>query len=162
MMGSLEEQIAEANTAPVDLPEVVNDLDIEDEEVAIESQEVYLAKIEKRIKNYDIKMLNEPRPGKKLLVLDIDYTLFDHRSSAECGAELMRPYLHEFLTSAYEDYDIVIWSATGMIWIEEKMKLLGVSTNPNYKILFYLDFLAMISVHTPKYGVMNVKKYRNF
>jgi len=25
----------------------------------------------------------DPRPGKKLLVLDIDYTLFDHRSTAE-------------------------------------------------------------------------------
>lgn len=47
-------------------------------------------------------MLNDPRPGKKLLVLDIDYTLFDHRSVAESGEELMRPYLHDFLESAYE------------------------------------------------------------
>lgn len=47
-------------------------------------------------------MLNNPRPGKKLLVLDIDYTLFDHRSVAESGLELMRPYLHFFLESAYE------------------------------------------------------------
>ncbi|XP_018321180.1 ubiquitin-like domain-containing CTD phosphatase 1 [Agrilus planipennis] len=157
MMGSLEEDIAEVNTTPTDLPPVINDLDIEDEEVAIENREVYLAKVEKRVKDYKIKMLSEPRPNKKLLVLDIDYTLFDHRSVAETGAELMRPYLHEFLTSAYEDYDIVIWSATGMKWIEEKMKLLGVTTNPNYKILFYLDSLAMISVHTPKYGLLDVK-----
>ena len=42
------------------------------------------------------------RPGKKLLVLDIDYTLFDHRSTAETGYELMRPFLHEFLTAAYQ------------------------------------------------------------
>lgn len=47
-------------------------------------------------------MLNDPRPGKKLLVLDIDYTLFDHRSAAESGLELMRPYLHDFLESAYQ------------------------------------------------------------
>ena len=39
-------------------------------------REEYLAKIEKRIKDYKIEILNEPRPGKKLLVLDIDYTLF--------------------------------------------------------------------------------------
>lgn len=79
MMGSLEEEIAEVSTAPQGLPDVVNDLDIEEEEVKIENQEVYLAKIEKRIKDYEVKILNEPRPGKKLLVLDIDYTLFDHR-----------------------------------------------------------------------------------
>lgn len=69
----------------------------------------------------------------------------------------MRPFLHEFLTSAYEHYDIVIWSATGMKWIEEKMKLLGVSTHPDYKIMFYLDSSAMISVHTSKRGVIEVK-----
>jgi hypothetical protein len=45
-----------------------------------------------------VEPLNPPREGKKLLVLDIDYTLFDHRSTAENPAELMRPYLHEFLT----------------------------------------------------------------
>ncbi|KAG5888578.1 hypothetical protein JTB14_029875 [Gonioctena quinquepunctata] len=157
MMGSLEEDIADAKTAPTNLPDVVNDLDIEEDEVAIENQEVYLSKVEKRINDYKINILNELRPDKKLLVLDIDYTLFDHRSTAQTGAELMRPYLHEFLTKAYEDYDIVIWSATGMKWIEEKMKLLGVVSNPNYKIAFYMDSLAMISVHLPKYGVVDVK-----
>ena len=44
---------------------------------------------------------NPPRPGKKLLVLDIDYTIFDHRSPAETAAELRRPHLHEFLASVY-------------------------------------------------------------
>ncbi|XP_066141313.1 ubiquitin-like domain-containing CTD phosphatase 1 isoform X1 [Euwallacea fornicatus] len=157
MMGSLEQDIEEAKTAPTGLPEVVNDFDIEDEEIAIENQEIYLNKVSKRVKDYEVKILNELRPDKKLLVLDIDYTLFDHRTTAQSGVELMRPYLHEFLTSAYADYDIVIWSATNMKWIIEKMKLLGVDRHPDYKIAFYLDSLAMISVHIPKYGIIDVK-----
>lgn len=56
--------------------------------------------------------------GKKCLVLDIDYTLFDLNSSAERPDELARPYLHEFLTACYEYYDILIWSATNMKWVE--------------------------------------------
>ncbi|XP_014220059.1 ubiquitin-like domain-containing CTD phosphatase 1 [Copidosoma floridanum] len=169
MMGSREEDIAEVSQAPENMPEVINDLDIEEEEVEIEKAEIYLAKIQKRIETYKIEELSPLREGKKLLVLDIDYTLFDHRSVAESGIELMRPYLHEFLTSAYKNYDIVIWSATSMKWINEKMRLLGVTNNPNYKIAFHVDSLAMISVHTPKYGVVDVKplgviwgKYKQF
>lgn len=157
MMGTREEELDKVKEVPKDLPEVVNDFDIEEEEIAIENREEYLAKIERRIKEYKINVLNEPREGKKLLVLDIDYTLFDHRSVAETANELMRPFLHEFLESAYENYDIVIWSATGMKWVEVKMKELGVTSHPNYKISFMLDSLAMISVHTPKYGVIEVK-----
>jgi len=110
-------------------------------------------KLTRRIANYKVETLNPPRDGgKKLLVLDIDYTLFDHRSTAENPAELMRPYLHEFLTRAYEFYDIVIWSATSMKWVEVKMRELGVLSHPEYKIMQLLDHGAMITVHTEKYG----------
>ncbi|KAH9301536.1 hypothetical protein KI387_013119, partial [Taxus chinensis] len=104
-----------------------------------------------------IKLLNPCREGKKLLVLDIDYTLFDHRSTAENPMELMRPYLHEFLTTAYVEYDIIIWSATSMKWVEVKMEQLRVLSNPNYKITALLDYLAMITVQSDSHGVFDCK-----
>ena len=44
-----------------------------------------------------------------------------------------------------------------MKWIEVKMRELGVTSNPNYKITFMLDSKAMISVFTDQYGVVLVK-----
>ena len=109
-------------------------------------------KLKKRVASVDVKTLNAPREGKKCLVLDIDYTLFDLGSAAERPEELGRPYLHHFLTSAYQHYDLVIWSATSMKWVEVKMQQLGVTNNPNYKITFMLDHKAMITVRTEKHG----------
>ncbi|KAF9684991.1 hypothetical protein SADUNF_Sadunf03G0007700 [Salix dunnii] len=97
----------------LDSPEIVDDFELgQDEAVDIEDVEVNKQKLRRRIDQYKIELKNPCRPGKKLLVLDIDYTLFDHRSTAETPLELMRPYLHEFLTAVYAEYDIMIWSAT--------------------------------------------------
>lgn len=46
-----------------------------------------------------------------------------------------------------------------MRWIERKMAVLNVANNVAYKIMFYLDNAAMITVHTPKYGVVSVSYY---
>lgn len=40
MMGSLEDDITQVNTIPEGMPDVINDLDIDDAEVAIENMEV--------------------------------------------------------------------------------------------------------------------------
>ncbi|XP_022091896.1 ubiquitin-like domain-containing CTD phosphatase 1 [Acanthaster planci] len=157
MVGTREETIAAANEKPKDMDEIIDDFDVEDEEIQTEHREEFLEKIQRRVRDYEIKVLNDPRPGKKLLVLDVDYTLFDHRSVAEHALELKRPFLHEFLTSAYKNYDIVIWSATGMKWIEVKMKELGVASHEDYKITFMVDSGACISVQTPKYGMVDTK-----
>jgi ubiquitin-like domain-containing CTD phosphatase 1 len=90
-------------------------------------------------------------------VLDVDYTLFDHRSPAENARELGRPFLHEFLAAAYEHYDIVIWSATSMSWIELKMKELGCADHPAFKLCMMFCAGAMIGVDSATYGVLNVK-----
>ncbi len=103
MMGSVEQAIQDATEVPTDLPTVINDFDEDTErKLSIEHREEYLAKVAHRVANYEVKILNDLRDDKKLLVLDIDYTLFDHKTPAETGAELMRPYLHDFLTAAYK------------------------------------------------------------
>lgn len=39
-------------------------------------REENLAKIARRVKDYKVEEMNAPREGKRLLVLDVDYTLF--------------------------------------------------------------------------------------
>ncbi|XP_068709283.1 ubiquitin-like domain-containing CTD phosphatase 1 [Montipora foliosa] len=159
MMGTREENLAEVIAPSDELVnnQVLNDFDIEEDEIQIENREENLAKIDRRVSDYKLEICNPPRAGKKLLVLDVDYTIFDHRSVAETGAELMRPYLHDFLATSYEHYDIAIWSATSMKWINAKMKELGIIDNPNYKICLLLDSGAMITVLSSKYGLIETK-----
>eukprot|EP00798_Chlamydomonas_sp_ICE-L_P015941 gene15941-22073_t len=141
-------------------PEVADDFDINPEDEAaldIKDRPEVQEKLARRIASVEVKILNAPRPGKKCLVLDIDYTLFDLNSSAERPEELARPFLHEFLAKCYQFYDIVIWSATSMKWVEVKMKELGCLTHPEYKLTFMLDHAAMVTVQAEKYGVFDCK-----
>ncbi|XP_011002418.1 PREDICTED: ubiquitin-like domain-containing CTD phosphatase [Populus euphratica] len=155
MIGTVEDDII---VNQMDSPEIVDDFELgQDEAVDIEDDEVNKQKLRRRIDQYEIELKNPCRPGKKLLVLDIDYTLFDHRSTAETPLELMRPYLHEFLTAIYAEYDIMIWSATSMKWVELKMGQLGVLNNPNYKITALLDHSAMITVQSDSCGIFECK-----
>ncbi|XP_047338006.1 ubiquitin-like domain-containing CTD phosphatase [Impatiens glandulifera] len=155
MIGTVEDDII---VDQVDSSEIVDDFEIgQDEAVDIKDKDINKQKLRRRIDQYNIDVRNPCREGKKLLVLDIDYTLFDHRSTAENPLELMRPYLHEFLTAAYAEYDIIIWSATSMRWVELKMGQLGVLDHPNYKITALLDHLAMITVHSDARGIFDCK-----
>jgi ubiquitin-like domain-containing CTD phosphatase 1 len=101
------------------------------------------------------EMMNAPRPGKKLIVLDLDHTILDFKgvpqqqSEANAEAEaaaagsagigaagaaaaanvslahVKRPGAHAFLEEIYKSYDIVIWSQTHWRWLEIKLVELG-------------------------------------
>ncbi|KAA8499697.1 Ubiquitin-like domain-containing CTD phosphatase 1 [Porphyridium purpureum] len=103
-------------------------------------------KLERRIAEIDIRIINPLRDGKKLLVLDLDYTLFDCKGAASSVMELARPGLHEFLAAVYPFYEIVIWSQTSWRWLEAKITELGMLLNPNYRIAFVLDRTSMFTV----------------
>jgi NLI interacting factor-like phosphatase len=68
----------------------------------------------------------QPRPGKKLLVLDLDHTLLDFSGRANGSlpsdlAALKRPHMDAFLTLVYREYDIAVWSQTSWRWLELKL-----------------------------------------
>ncbi|KIZ06716.1 ubiquitin-like domain containing CTD phosphatase 1 [Monoraphidium neglectum] len=160
MMGQREETIAAAEAEALAAPEVQDDFDLRPEEeqaLDVKDQPEVLEKLQRRIRSVEVKVMNPPRDGKKCLVLDIDYTLFDLGSAAERPDELARPHLHEFLRDTYQFYDIIIWSATNMKWVEVKMRELGVLGNEQYKITAMLDHAAMVTVQTEKYGVFDCK-----
>lgn len=118
-----------------------------------------------------VNIMNPPRVGKPLLVLDLDHTLLDFSSKAlqrdsstrELGqglaARMKRPYMDEFLTKCYQHYDMVVWSQTSWRWLETKLVELGMLTHPGYKFCFVLDKTSMFAIQSTKRGGATVKHH---
>ncbi|KAI9280946.1 HAD-like domain-containing protein [Umbelopsis sp. AD052] len=153
MLGTADANIFKDPDQVDTLPDVLNDLEY-DYFPSDHPTHLDQAKVQKKLKETTekttIRMINPLREGKKLLVMDLDYTLFDCKSPASHISELMRPGMHSYLTSAYEHYDIVIWSQTSWRTLEAKVTELGILSHPDYKIAFVMDITTMISVTTLK------------
>lgn len=141
-------QLAMATCNVVDDLAVLSELDNDERWKGYVLKDVENSKkrLERRINHTTIRIMNAPREGKKLLVLDLDHTLFDCKSPAPSIDMLGRPGLHEFLASAYQHYDLVIWSQTTWRWLEAKITALSMVNAPDYKIAFVLDRTAMFPV----------------
>ncbi|KAF8582275.1 ubiquitin family proteint [Ramaria rubella] len=161
-----------------DLPEVLNDLDV-DFSADPSAATKYLAdqrnhrKIREAVTKLKIEFMNPLRDGKRLLVLDLDYTILDTKpltSGALPPAECARPRLHEFLEAVYPHYDICIWSQTSWVWLETKLVELGmVGSDKNYKTIMFRVFskrdgkpyehavkaLRIIWTHLPQFNERN-------
>ncbi|KAF8709745.1 Beta-eliminating lyase, partial [Rhizoctonia solani] len=144
------------------LPDVVNDLDLQIDAASAEAKSMAqdkrnIRKILEAAKNLNINVMHPLRPGKKLLVLDLDYTLLDTKpltSGMLPAEECARPGLHEFLELVYRHYDICIWSQTKWTWLEAKLVELGMvgDESRNYKISFVLDHVPMFKVFSTRDG----------
>jgi len=143
------------------LSDVVNDLDVDfsANPAAAESHKNDLRnirKIREATEKLKINFINPLREGKRLLVLDIDYTILDTKpltSGALPPSECARPRLHEFLTAIYPYYDICIWSQTSWIWLETKLIELGMlGGSQSYQISFVLDKTPMFTVFSKRDG----------
>ncbi|EGN95644.1 hypothetical protein SERLA73DRAFT_186777 [Serpula lacrymans var. lacrymans S7.3] len=143
------------------LPDVVNDLDVDfsanpGAALAYQNDQRNIRKIKEATQKLQVNIIHPLRPGKRLLVLDIDYTILDTKpltSGSLPSAECARPRLHEFLEAIYPYYDICIWSQTSWIWLETKLVELGmVGSNRDYHISFVLDKTCMFTVFTERSG----------
>ncbi|KAJ3900889.1 HAD-like domain-containing protein [Lentinula edodes] len=143
------------------LPDVVNDLDIDftkdpNAVKRYKHDQRNIRKVKEMTDKLSVNIIHPLREGKKLLVLDIDYTILDTKpltSGSLPPAECARPKLHEFLEAIYPYYDICIWSQTSWIWLETKLVELGmIGANRNYQISFVLDKTCMFTVFTERDG----------
>jgi len=110
--------------------------------------------LKKAISSTQINLISPMDPKKKLLVLDLDHTLFDfgRRDHVNTLAETMRPGLVPFLTQAWKNYNIAIWSATSWTWLEIKLIEFGLLPNRHFQFSFVLDKSAMFSVTSNRNG----------
>ncbi|KAK3843465.1 MAG: HAD subfamily IIID h [Linnemannia gamsii] len=151
MMGTPEAKVIKA---PEVMPDVLNDLeeDYTPDDEAFASMAQNQKSLRSTIAKCDINIMHPLRPGKKLLVLDLDYTLIDCKALNNPLIDVMRPGLHEFLSVCYEEYDIVIWSQTSWRALEAKVTTIGLLTHEDYKISFVMDISTMFSVLSQRDG----------
>lgn len=105
-----------------------------------------------------ITLWNDPRPNKRLLVLDIDHTLAEYKAFEPTIRKRIsiRKHLINFLTTVYNYYDIAIWSSTPMQFILEKLTLMDMMNNGGFKLLFALDETYLVSAIIPNNGSVKV------
>ncbi|KAL7544170.1 hypothetical protein ACHAWF_007551 [Thalassiosira exigua] len=162
LMGTPEEGIFVDPSEKDDLPDIVDDFDL-DFNAGSEAKEDNLQKFTEKT---EVHVIHPPRSSdgadKPLLVLDLDHTLLDFstktlqengasatdvgRSDDAVANQLKRPYMDEFLTWTYKYYDLVVWSQTSWRWLEVKLTELGMLTHPGYKICFVLDKTSMFQI----------------
>ncbi|KAI8927943.1 HAD-like domain-containing protein [Entophlyctis helioformis] len=145
MMGTVEEQILK-DPSDLDLPAIEDDFDYSRSSVHPADDPANQKSLRKVIDKTEIHIINELRPGKRMLVLDLDWTLFDPKGTASSVSQLARPGLHEFLAAVYPYYDLCIWSQTAWKWLEAKITSLGMLMHSEYKIAFVLDQTSMFSI----------------
>jgi ubiquitin-like domain-containing CTD phosphatase 1 len=146
------------------LPDVIDDFDLDFYAGSTEwlQHVANLENLKKFTTQTMIHVMNEPRMGKPLLVLDLDHTLLDFSSKtlqrdasttvvgSGVAALMKRPYMDQFLVDCYVHYDLVVWSQTSWRWLETKLTELGMITHPGYKFCFVLDKTSMFTVTSTK------------
>ncbi len=167
---------------------VVNDLDL-DLNIGSDAFREHFVNRQNLLKfthSTQVHIMNPPREGKKLMVLDLDHTLLDFsskkiigngngsingtsddagittsngRSVQEVINQMKRPFMDEFLSAMYQHYDLVVWSQTSWRWLETKLVELGMLTNPNYRFCFVLDKTSMFAVTSTRRNGQKIKHY---
>jgi ubiquitin-like domain-containing CTD phosphatase 1 len=168
LMGTAEEAIFVDPAARDDLPDVVDDFELDFNA----GSDLWLRHVangenlKKFTDHTDVFVMNAPRDGKPLLVLDLDHTLLDFSSRTlqrdvlgTAAAAIKRPHMDGFLTRCYVHYDLVVWSQTSWRWLETKLTELGMLTHPGYRFCFVLDKTSMFTVVSTKRDGTSVKHH---
>ncbi|GAA6047281.1 hypothetical protein JCM3770_001865 [Rhodotorula araucariae] len=117
-------------------------------------------KLKEAADKLELNIMLPPRPGKKLLVLDLDGCILDtslwkHDEFAFPTEMFARPYLHDFLRLVSPAYDIIIWSQTSWRWLEQKLielNMIGPTKCGDYHIVTTIDRTPMFSIYSERDG----------
>lgn len=174
LMGTPEEHIFVDPGDRDDLPEILDDFDLDFNAGSAEwlQHKANEDNLRKFTAETEFHIMNDPRPGRPLLVLDLDHTLLDFSSKTllqnstgdsapgeGLAATMKRPHMDSFLTQCYQYYDLVVWSQTSWRWLETKLIELGMVTHPGYKFCFVLDKTSMFTIESTKRNGSKVKHH---